>query len=211
MTDLTSVTSFDAELLLPAAMGLAAEAVGRDVLATFSEREMATYPQAGDRSAALDDLARRIRLLCLLLPQVQDAGRISMFDAVGEIVAIARGDTPRLFAKLDLGPNSRRRANAFRLALFQVLALMWDAYFRAEGVEPREVKLLISAAFGEDHTTWSRWREPVRQEIGDLHWNVLMDKATKFRTQLARNLDEAKSMLQRDGADYRAEKRRQAA
>jgi len=200
-----------AELILPAAMGLAAAAAGREALDAFViEGARAVYPRPSERSAALDDLARRIRLLCLMLPQIEPDGEgINMFDAVLEIAAIARGDEPRLFAKIELGPNSRRRANAFRLALHQAHALMWDAFFRGEGLEPKEAHLLVSSAFGEDYTTWTRWRDPVQREIGDLHWNVLMGKAKNFRSQLAQDLDEAKVKVRRDGERYRAEKRRQ--
>lgn len=117
---------------------------------------------AGDRQDALDKIPRRL-LLILGIYGREDRADVpgSLTSVMAEVRAIAMGDDPKLFKKLE------GRVRRYRLALLKLRALEWNAYLSAMGLPAFERQGRISIAYGYSWDTISRWADDIRPIVGD--------------------------------------------
>ncbi|RYD57203.1 MAG: hypothetical protein EOP83_21160 [Verrucomicrobiaceae bacterium] len=143
-------------LLLHHAVDFASKICGEEVIKD-------AYGSAieGDRQDALDKIARRLSVVQSIyspFDKLETPG--SLWSAMSEVRAIANGDEPKLFAKLD---GRRRR---YRLALTKLRALEWEAYLKALGVGSVERRARITVAYGYEWDTIYRWGDDIKSTLG---------------------------------------------
>lgn len=111
--------------------------------------------EGADRGVILETAARRIFYLSTIFGKMPlDAA--APFKVVEEAMAIARGDAPLMFARLD-GQKVNHRIGQAKFG-----ALKWDAYLRGRGLPPGKRHALIAEAYGAPWDTIRRaWKRDV--------------------------------------------------
>jgi hypothetical protein len=152
-----------APVLVAEAMEIAAYICGPNVIADAYGVPNPEAADPSDRLDALQALRRRLMYPQRLFAEVDRAGGAGSFgNAQAELQAIASGDAPQLFAKLNPNKTVKHRVHSARLLLLQ-----WDAYLEAKGVSGPDRHSEISRAAGFDWATIYKWGRKVRDTFGD--------------------------------------------
>lgn len=110
-----------------------------------------------DRAALLQAVAQRSAIFgCVFGTTHGDAA--SPWRVAEEAIAVARGDAPLLFARID-----RHKVN-HRIIHAKFEALKWDAYLKGRGMRAGERQELIVQAFGGG-TSWETIRRAWRRDV----------------------------------------------
>ncbi|MDR6788723.1 hypothetical protein J2Y58_002088 [Sphingomonas sp. BE138] len=84
--------------------------------------------------------------------------KASPIRIIEEAMAIANGDTPVTFAKLEMVPTTKHREHRLKLR-----AISWDAYLRGRGMSSVDRAWTIGKAFNADWSTINTsWRRDIR-------------------------------------------------
>lgn len=142
--------------VVEAAMFMVHKLLGEDLL----RAAMGTVDES-DRAAVLFATARRLIAMSAVFGTMDDDAA-APFKVAEEAVAVANGDAPVMFARLE-----RRKVND-RINRAKCEALLWDAYLKGKGMKPAERRAKIATAFGHAHG-WETIRRGWRRDVANTY------------------------------------------
>lgn len=142
---------FKARDVLVGVLGLCAEFLGPELLATAYGK----VDPSAEREELLHLLATRLHITSTLFWSLPNDS-ISLSAVTSEALAVARGDAPLLFARLE-----GRKVN-YRVLRAKFEALKWDKFLDGMGLGPPDRHARIASAFGQEwETIRRRWKKDV--------------------------------------------------
>ncbi len=121
--------------------------------------QQAYGPLAADatRGERLEAVSERLWGLSHFFADVEDhQSGSAITEVAAEAFRVANGDVPILFAPLE--SRQGKRSNSFALAMSQLRALEWEAYFSGMGLTLVKRRDLVTDAFGVTWDAMVKWR-----------------------------------------------------
>lgn len=149
-----------------------------------------------DRAQRLEAISERLMICSHLFAGIEQPGvGDGIADVAREAHFVANGDKPQLFAPI--GGKQGKRNSTYKIAVCELRALEWEAYFLDRGEPAGSYQKRIASAYGAEWGTLMKRRKPLEAFFG----KDLVDYKLAVAQRLATS-GQPLGILEVDGAQY---------